>query len=934
LRLSEDCKIKSLKISNKEVEVKDFELMSLRFENKIHSISDSVCTGSRIENDSLVFNFTHKDVDWSVRWTASEKYLDLIASLKSKTGYISEVNFPAKLVFDADDIDELKYHINWPRNMGLELNKNFFKPQNNIYNPHNFNFVVGKPNQGSLHELLYGHKIPLLPLSKESPIRVGKDAKNWLGIDIDRILKGLKARTARPLSKKSADISIFESDDGVWLGGTRFGGKGVLFRIGGNANTEWKNETLPFLYYRIYRAAKDKAKAMKMGERVKFVMVLPVINGNDFRNILESCSEWFHRMGNDVNVIFTPRELANALKSPDTLMIVNPLGEDFLLPEGMDGKTFMAELKKFVQAGGVWFESRNYPFFALLEPQKYLKITGVPVADLNHFKLKGENVAIYSVQPVADKNFKKDKPLCSFQNTYSGCDKGAMLSRKVIYYLDKGESAELPVTRIKFGENFARTVKSFCADNKITKKLSDKASPEFLEKFKNALIIKCSGNDLLNTKDVIANMPDKSLIHLANYLTGGFDKQYPDHLPPRKNYGTADEFRDLIDFIHSRGSLFMPYTNNTWWCDEPKGPTFEKHGDAPLVVRHDGKLQPEIYWNNKGFTCCQWHPAVLEANAKIIKEFTQDYPADIVFQDQTGSRFYSFDANPAAPSKNSYADGLVNTTMIDSKKALLSTEDGFSHLSDYEIQFCGFSFGILEPKPNNYWRLIYENYPKNTFKLYNMLGALFQDKVSITQHNLGGDIREPRRLSLCVAYGMHLITRINRNDKTVYSFQTFEWIKWLDVVQKTLSAKYIGANLKNFEHTWENLHTRDASGVIRSQYDNISIVANLQEKTLREGNMELPSNSFYAKGKDFSVGGIIACGDFKVNDRTWYALEGNSLKIYGKGGEEVVVPVNKKIHTILFKDKKIDFEKNDCAVKFKLPDTTNSYRQVWSFELK
>ena len=39
----------------------------------------------------------------------------------------------------------------------------------------------------------------------------------------------------------------------------------------------------------------------------------------------------------------------------------------------------------------------------------------------------------------------------------------------------------------------------------------------------------------------------------------------------------------------------MPYTNPTWWCVNPKGPTFEKQGDAPLSRDFEGNVYPESY---------------------------------------------------------------------------------------------------------------------------------------------------------------------------------------------------------------------------------------------------------------------------------------------------------------------------------------------------
>ena len=63
----------------------------------------------------------------------------------------------------------------------------------------------------------------------------------------------------------------------------------------------------------------------------------------------------------------------------------------------------------------------------------------------------------------------------------------------------------------------------------------------------------------------LSQLPVPSLVHFADYLKGGFDKQYPDHLPPNPGFGTPAELRDVFDRCHALGLLVMPYTNPTWW---------------------------------------------------------------------------------------------------------------------------------------------------------------------------------------------------------------------------------------------------------------------------------------------------------------------------------------------------------------------------------
>jgi hypothetical protein len=112
------------------------------------------------------------------------------------------------------------------------------------------------------------------------------------------------------------------------------------------------------------------------------------------------------------------------------------------------------------------------------------------------------------------------------------------------------------------------------------------------------------------------------------------------------------------------GHLMIPYTNPTWWCDGPKGPTFEQHGDAPLLRGLDGKLAHERYSQNEGFTVCHWHPAMRAANQKTVEQFSRDYPCDILFQDQCSVRGWRYDTNPASPTVWAYTEGSAASARL------------------------------------------------------------------------------------------------------------------------------------------------------------------------------------------------------------------------------------------------------------------------------
>ena len=118
---------------------------------------------------------------------------------------------------------------------------------------------------------------------------------------------------------------------------------------------------------------------------------------------------------------------------------------------------------------------------------------------------------------------------------------------------------------------------------------------DVLDKLKNSLLIRLGGRTAAEQTEAMKALPVPSLVHYTEYMHGGFDKQYPDHLPARESWGTNDDLKQFIMDGKAMGHLMMPYTNTSWWCIEPKGPTFEREGDAPLLRRRNGATNLENY---------------------------------------------------------------------------------------------------------------------------------------------------------------------------------------------------------------------------------------------------------------------------------------------------------------------------------------------------
>ena len=170
---------------------------------------------------------------------------------------------------------------------------------------------------------------------------------------------------------------------------------------------------------------------------------------------------------------------------------------------------------------------------------------------------------------------------------WGGDDQGGYCERAFGSYIAPGSSWQSPTVRLALDHSAVDDLNAYGQANQITRSLASKMSPAVLTAFKQSVLVFFDGtcNEM---QTHLGQLPAPALIHFARYLKGGFDKQYPDHLPPNPDFGTPAEFQALLARCRTLGHLTMPYTNPTWWCDHPRGPTFLREGEAPLLRRLDG----------------------------------------------------------------------------------------------------------------------------------------------------------------------------------------------------------------------------------------------------------------------------------------------------------------------------------------------------------
>ena len=362
--------------------------------------------------------------------------------------------------------------------------------------------------------------------------------------------------------------------------------------------------------------------------------------------------KWLSDAGIDLVVLRDPSEIRAAFQNPHKwFAIINMIGEGFPAESPEQAGSMLEAIRNYVRNGGVWWEAGGgYSFFHALVPQKdaHFESANHAFCDFAALRSKAGNWACFGVQhrdeiytPTHAEIIATGTPDARF----------GKYTHKFLAFAKPQQTVQLPQQQMVLGRPHRDVLQEYASRNDFTRGLEEKASSEVVEKLKRFILLKVSTGNLKNSARIAEQLPFPVLFHVADYLHGGFDKQYPDHLPPRTEVGTPEDLARLIQACRDKGHLFMPYTNPTWWCVNPKGPTFEQQGDAALSRDFDGSIYPEQYGlpTVQGYTICAWHPAVRAANDVIREQFTREYPVDVLFQDQVGARRSRWDTNRPRP---------------------------------------------------------------------------------------------------------------------------------------------------------------------------------------------------------------------------------------------------------------------------------------------
>lgn len=794
-------------------------------------------------NGEITVSYSKNNVDFTVSVTAGNGFADFQTEVRNMSDtVIQSVSIPGKLEFSPEEISQVVMPDGGLKGVGFAFLPDFFREQSTT-DPAGW---TGKCTSPASYIKLFGAPLNALDMQRTSPVslNVTPDGAKIFSPELVAAINKMSRKVCRASAAGQYQISLIDSANGPFFCGSNLGGKGYFWRFGGS---QYFNDTRPEAGINIFTetiSAVIRHQREKSSERNKIVLFV-MKNGPQSGPMAQTkVADWEKILRNvaavskcSFEIAYSAQNVIEFLNDPTVLALVNPYGEAFpITAEGPD--RILESMRRFVQQGGNWFETGGYSFHWEYTPTRYLSYqTEYPSSAADFLQIDGKNgfgFGLYSVQKLSGKSWDPNSLLYSSVLSCGGGKRKGWVNHDFKTYIKPSETWKSPVVRMRFGTP-EQNLRAYCADNGLVRRLSEKIESEKLQRLKDSVFFLAQGKfDYL--EPIIPYLPVPTVLHCMSFMRNGFDRSYPDHLP----FGAGwENLPRAVKELQKRGHLFMPYSNSSFWCEtKPRPPTFAQVGEAGLLRKEDGSLNLETYgWNdhrNMGYTLCMWHPLIQTANRETVRQFKEDFPVDILFQDQFGVRWQIPDFNSASPSiAAGYVTGIINQVCEDAGRIPVATEGGYAHLTNAESLFFGFGLGLIPTRNRGSGQLDYHSvYLRKFWRIFPVIQYVAHDKVILNNHNAVAFVQNDETLAWWLGMGFSL------------SYLPQKWgmyrvkepaeqsiLNFLSIVQKQVVAPGIGESLRYFKHSRRN---EMDNGIIRAQYGSVSVTANLGSTPIAE----------------------------------------------------------------------------------------------------
>lgn len=483
-------------------------------------------------------------------------------------------------------------------------------------------------------------------------------------------------------------------------------------------------------------------------------------------------------------------------------------------------------------------------------------------SDFVRIESSAGDVAVYAVQDTED--------LYPSMLELGSRDEYGLYHHKMPAALKAGAPVRLPRVRFDFRAGPLETVyRRYAAANRLLadgSRLDRKIPADRWDTFARSLMLKVdfwNFDRFAAVERRLPELPVRALVHLVAFWPDGFDRHYPDYLPPEKKFGTLEDFQSLNSSIRKSGRLAMPYTNPTWWNESPTMTALGPENAA--IHKRSGGPAEDWYGTNRGWIISPRLKAVHDRRMRTLDEFTETVPSDILFEDQLAAREFQIDWNPAAPGPMSYLSGMRDIAREKAGRIPVMTEGAWDALVPYEIGFCNV-IGPLGPKDRPPRVGGYDRFfgPGN-WRFYP--GMLFwaNSRVRSYPHNLApaSFLESLQQLAWSLVFSHGLISEI-----TPAKLES-------DKVWRSIAAKFssraalhtVGQDLRRYEELPDGLALAD--------YGNAVVRANFTEDDASAGDWRIGPDGFLFQTRDrrLLAGAVTGVSGIRLSNPAVFILE-------------------------------------------------------------